>query len=1149
MADRQTTFSDLALALADDYESIYVINSKDDSYVEYTSDGADRELTVRSFGNDFYEDLIYNTRELVWPEDQNRFLRALRKERMLETLESGKSFDLRYRLNINNQPRYYYLKTIRSYGSDIIIGVQNVDAQTRREMKEDMEHAAFGEIARSLGSMFEAIYYINIENGDYTEYYANEDESELGVDRVNRDFFGQLQTNIEEHIFPDDRDMLLQELDQGNLLAKLKETGNFSLIYRQILNGRLQYLCRFIIRQQSDSEHVVIAVRNIDSQMRQEEILSIENRHFIDIAAALAQRYEMIYRVDLDTHEYYLYRAGQGNGLVDGGLRNKDFFSDVQQELKQTVYPDDIPMMSEAMKKENLLNNLKDRGRLFWNFRILVDGEPRYYALSIVRPQEDSGHIIIAVANVDQARRRELAFDEAVGNAMNMANRDPLTGLQNKRYFFQREMELDTEIGKGNEPVFAIVLCDINGLKTVNDTQGHKAGDQYIVEAAKMLGGVFRNSEICRLGGDEFSIILENDEYDNRKKLMNELSDLQSFHRENGQVTVAYGMVEYEPGMDLRVQDVYERASKAMTVNKNSIRGRLRKSSGEKQFLRLSPDDRTMKFYDLYVRLVSEMTDMTGNVDSHVSTIENLLIEISTMFRLSKGVTRVFRNPQEEAAGGGETLCCFDTGIEGKEIMSLRMVTSVMSIAVMTIYMSPDEEPLTDEEYWRVELVVRTTLSYVSRNRLKNVVYQLAYYDDDGYLNHRYYFKQIVSKKNELGGMVAIMYNLLHFSLVNQNLGRKAGDVVMKNHFEGLLKLVGENGAVCRLGGDNFVALFGREKMGSVFAYLTNTPVVYDINEGKTVNVSTSIGVFRIPKDDRFFNPPSIMESITVAYNVAKNGGKDRIVFYDDSLISARDSSKKVQSLFPEALAKEEFKVYYQPKVHTETGRLIGAEALCRWFHDGEMVSPGAFIPMLEETDDICKLDFYMLEHVCRDIRRWIDEGKKVVRISVNLSRKHMLNQNLLEQLLKIIDRHNVPHSCIEIELTETTTDVAFSDLKRVVTGLQSAGIFASVDDFGIGYSSLNLIRVLPWNVLKVDRSILPSEDDDSDSVNSIMFHHVISMVNALGIECIVEGVETEKQLEILRSNHCFYAQGFYFDRPLPVEEFEQRMMVGYYPI
>ena len=160
-----------------------------------------------------------------------------------------------------------------------------------------------------------------------------------------------------------------------------------------------------------------------------------------------------------------------------------------------------------------------------------------------------------------------------------------------------------------------------------------------------------------------------------------------------------------------------------------------------------------------------------------------------------------------------------------------------------------------------------------------------------------------------------------------------------------------------------------------------------------------------------------------------------------------------------------------------------------------------------------------------------------------------MHNNNLVDNLLTIIDRHNIPHSCIEIELTETTTDVQFSDIKRVVNGLQSVGIFTSVDDFGMGYSSLNLIRELPWNVLKVDKSFLPTEEDDYNSVNSIMFRNVIAMVNELGIECIVEGVETERQLEILRNNNCSYAQGFLFDRPLKVEDFEQRMAKGDYEV
>jgi EAL domain-containing protein (putative c-di-GMP-specific phosphodiesterase class I) len=190
-----------------------------------------------------------------------------------------------------------------------------------------------------------------------------------------------------------------------------------------------------------------------------------------------------------------------------------------------------------------------------------------------------------------------------------------------------------------------------------------------------------------------------------------------------------------------------------------------------------------------------------------------------------------------------------------------------------------------------------------------------------------------------------------------------------------------------------------------------------------------------------------------------------------------------------------------------------------------------------------------MLDHVCKDIRRWLDEGRKAVRVSVNLSRKHMMDVDLLEHIINIVDSNNVPHEYIEIELTETTTDVEFRDLKRVVSSLQQKGIYTSVDDFGMGYSSLNLIREIPWNVLKVDRSFLPVDADEDDSTRSIMFKYVVAMAKDLGLECVAEGVETDHQVKVLRDNHCIFAQGFLFDKPLPLDEFEKRMNDHYYKV
>jgi EAL domain-containing protein (putative c-di-GMP-specific phosphodiesterase class I) len=265
-------------------------------------------------------------------------------------------------------------------------------------------------------------------------------------------------------------------------------------------------------------------------------------------------------------------------------------------------------------------------------------------------------------------------------------------------------------------------------------------------------------------------------------------------------------------------------------------------------------------------------------------------------------------------------------------------------------------------------------------------------------------------------------------------------------------------------------------------------------------------------------------------------------VIYAEDIDIGKDEANKLQQIFPEALKNEEFRVFYQPKIDISTGELAGAEALCRWFRDGRIMQPLEFIPVLERTSDICKLDFYMLDHVCRDIRRWLDEGRNVVRVSINLSRRHMMDIDLMQNILDIVDRNNVPHRYIEIELTETTTDVEFRDLKRVVGGLQKSGIYTSVDDFGMGYSSLNLIREIPWNVLKVDRSFLPVDEDNSGSNRSIMFKYVLAMAREMGLECIAEGVETKAQVKVLRDNKCGFAQGFLFDRPLPVDEFENRL-------
>lgn len=501
--------------------------------------------------------------------------------------------------------------------------------------------------------------------------------------------------------------------------------------------------------------------------------------------------------------------------------------------------------------------------------------------------------------------------------------------------------------------------------------------------------------------------------------------------------------------------------------------------------------------------------------------------------------------PDHEKAGKGEIFICYDDGKPSRLASRERTMTPTQMVGTYDVYLADGEAEWSDLEWERIHRIQRMMLFFMSRARLNAEVERLTFYDDDGYRNMKYFTARVsrLAQEGGLGRKAAAQFNIRHMASVNQQIGRAAGNVLMRNYVRQIEEKIGDSGFVCRLGGDNYILLCGAECVPDLVEIFKGSATVYDKNTEERLLVSATAGLFILPVDSEICEADDILSRVFAAYESARNGGQDEIIFSSEELAEERNRVLRIQRLFPNALKDEEFLVYYQPKINVDRNELSGAEALCRWWHDGKIIPPMDFIPVLERNLDICKLDFYMLDHVCRDIRRWLDEGRRVVRVSVNLSRKHMVDADLFRNIVEIIDRNNVPHQYIEIELTETTSDVEFRDLKRVVNGLQDEGIFTSVDDFGIGYSSLKLLKDIPWNVLKVDKSFLPGDDSDTDQKNSILFKYVIAMAHELGLECIAEGVETKEQVAVLKDNYCNFAQGFYYDKPLPVETYEQRLL------
>ncbi len=527
-----------------------------------------------------------------------------------------------------------------------------------------------------------------------------------------------------------------------------------------------------------------------------------------------------------------------------------------------------------------------------------------------------------------------------------------------------------------------------------------------------------------------------------------------------------------------------------------------------------------------------------------------LINEICPKYRIAKGETEFYPTPMMEQRGMGEKFCDFDTGKGDKVLVRLRIITSSRAIVIGTIYGEAEEEERESEEIEQLDTLLRIILGFVSRKRLLRKLEEFGFFDIDGYQNFRAFarYLDIANSENRLGGKVAFHIDLHNFAIVNHEIGRENGNTVLNNYYKMLQDTVGDTGIIARLGGDKFIGVFDRSIKRKVFDIFSGVPVPYSEVGNKKIKVSAAAGIYMLPNPYMMKGYGDIMDKIMLSSIAAKKQSGSSIVIYEDKMKSERERVKKVQTEFRNAIEQEEFAVFYQPKVDIGTRKITGAEALCRWIKGGSIIPPIEFIPILEINTDICDLDFYMLEHVCQHIRKWLDEGRNVVRISVNFSRKHLVDVDLLEHIISVVDKYNVPHEYIEIELTETTTDVLFRDLKRVVCGLQEQGIWTAVDDFGIGYSSLNLIRDIPWNVLKVDKSFVPQSIDEEDSISNKMFKHVISLAHDIGLECVIEGVEKIDQLEILRKNNCNIAQGYFFDRPISLEVFESRLDRMIYP-
>ncbi len=394
--------------------------------------------------------------------------------------------------------------------------------------------------------------------------------------------------------------------------------------------------------------------------------------------------------------------------------------------------------------------------------------------------------------------------------------------------------------------------------------------------------------------------------------------------------------------------------------------------------------------------------------------------------------------------------------------------------------------------------------------------------------------------EGKINNYAAMYLNLKNYRSINAQIGYKYGDMVMKNYAEAVLAMTAEDELVARLGGDNFAILIKKEKLDSFLKFLSSTLVVAELGGiVTTFNISARMGVYIIEEDDDMSH---IMNCISSAISAVRRNSITDIAFFNQDIIRKIDREQEISAAFTTGIKNKEFIVYYQPKVDLRTNRLCGCEALVRWQRDGKLVSPGEFIPIFERDGNICALDFYMLDKVCRNINEWQQMGLEPVTVSVNFSKTHLLNPTIAEDIMTVINKYNVDTKYIEVEMTEMSDFNDYEAFKMLVTKMKENGVLTSIDDFGTGYSSLNLLTDFMFDVVKLDKSFLDNIIKSNSKTDEIVVRNIVRMIKELNMKAIAEGVETVEQARFLKDIECTMVQGYLYDKPLPVEEFLKRL-------
>lgn len=387
-------------------------------------------------------------------------------------------------------------------------------------------------------------------------------------------------------------------------------------------------------------------------------------------------------------------------------------------------------------------------------------------------------------------------------------------------------------------------------------------------------------------------------------------------------------------------------------------------------------------------------------------------------------------------------------------------------------------------------------------------------------------------------GVIAI--DLDHFKHINDSLGHPAGDRLLQEFAQRMRQRLRDSDTVARQGGDDFVIVLENistdqqvVNVADIILELLKTP--FDVGVGQELHITASLGITIFPEHGT--DVTQLLSNADVAMYQAKQSGRNSYALYSNEMTQVVSDRLELGNQLRVSLqADNELRLHYQPQVCIETGEIVGVEALIRWYtEDGEVIQPGRFLPVAEDNGLMPDLDSYVLGKACRQLAQWQSSDVKPIMLAVNITQPTFMAGGLVERLSRLLKETNIDPTWLELEITEGALLEPSNQVLDTLAGLKNLGVALAVDDFGTGYSSLAYLHRYRVDKLKIDRGFVQSTDVEEEG--KVITRTIIQMAKGLGLQVLAEGVETLTQLEFLRDNGCETYQGFYFSRPVPVEE------------